>query len=264
MKMEEIPCIVIASSSNIKPTSLIKLITKKTLIENDVDNKGILKHQWEIDTKYYIAKVLFVALENESNIQDNLNVEALIIHMDTNKETGLEDLEKWESLESNYNLDVKILACNYCTENTKVTRRSAVEWCLKRGFEFVELYPDKTLLDGDEMKEKEGVERIIEALESHTWSNLIMKGKNNLKQNLNTYKVYDSIPLNLLDVPDTLSENSLMGDIKDDFTEIFSQLHMMKDSLQNMGVNQRKQAAEQMVTAFWKAIGGEEQELTDL
>lgn len=262
--MEEIPSVLIASSSNTKPKSLIKLITKKSIIESDTNNQGILKHLWLIDTKYYMANVFLVGLENDFKIHDKLNVEALIIHMDTNNENGLEDLNKWEPLESEYNLDVKVLTCNYCTENTKVTRRSAIEWCLKRGFEFVELYPDKHSIEGDDFKEKIGVDRIIEALESHTWSNLVMKGKNPQKQHLNTYK-YDPISLNLLEPSDELLENSLVGgDIKDDFTELFSHLHMMKDSLQNMGMSQRKQAAEQMVTAFWKAIGGEEHELSDL
>lgn len=261
--MEEIPSILIASSGNTKPKSLMKLITKKMDIEIDADNQGILKHPWIIDTKYYTANVFLVGLETYLKLED-LNVEALIIHVDTNKDSGLDDLDKWETFESDYNLDVKLLTCNYCTEETKITRGAAMEWCLKKGFEFVELYPDKTTSEADEFKEKNGVERVIEALQSHTWSNLIMKGTNNLKRHLNTYKVYDSAPLNLLESPSTMLENSLMSDIKDDFTDLFSHLHMMKDSLQNMPVNHRKQAAEQMVTAFWKAIGGEEDELLEL
>lgn len=50
----------------------------------------------------------------------------------------------------------------------------------------------------------------------------------------------------------------------DDFAELFQQLNVMKDSIQSMPIAQRHQCAEQMVTAFWKAIGGDEEEIVDL
>lgn len=263
--MENTPSILIVSSSNTKPKSLIKLITKKIDINPDTDNTGILKQVWEIDTKYYTANVNLLGLENDLKI-DELNVEdveALIIHMDTNKVTGLDDLSKWESLESNYSLDIKLLVCNYCTDDTKITRNNALEWCMKRGFEFVELYPFQSTPeeDEDDFKEKNGVERIIEALQSHTWSNLVMKTKSNSKQHLN---VFDGVSSSFLETSSSVLKDSFRNDTTDDFTELFSQLHMMKDNLQNMPMNQRKQCAEQMVTAFWKAIGGEEEDLLDL
>lgn len=262
--MENTPSILIVSSSNTKPKSLIKLITKKTDIKPDTDNIGILKQVWEIDTKYYTANVNLVGLENDVNVTEELNVEyveALIIHMDTNKETGLDDLSKWEPIESACSLDIKLLVCNYCTDDTKITRNKALEWCTKRGFEFVELYPFQTTVDEDDSKEKMGVERIIEALQSHTWSNLEMKTKSNSKKQLN---VFEGVSSSFLESPTSVLKDSFRSDVTDDFTELFSQLHMMKDNLQNMPMNQRKQCAEQMVTAFWKAIGGEEEELLDL
>lgn len=262
--MDDIPSIVIVSTSNTKPKSLIRLITKSTDIKTDVENLNLIKQPWTIDTKYYTANVCLLGLENNFKITDQFNptVEALIIHMDTNKSSGLEDLTKWELFDKDYNTDIKLLVCNYCTDDTKITRSQALEWCVKRGFEFVELYPsDNTIDEQDDFKEKTGVERIIEALQAHTWSNLIMRSRNKAK---NQDKICDKVSSNCLESSSSMLDNSFGNEVTDDFTELFSQLHMMKDSLQSMPMNQRKQCAEQMVTAFWKAIGGEEEELLEL
>lgn len=256
--MANLPSIVIVSNSNIKPESIIKLITNKADLKLAFDSQGIIKHPWNIDTKYYTAEVNLVGLKNDFIRTDEFNntIEALIIHMDTNKETGLDDITLWDSFETDCNLDIKLLVCNYCNDDTKINRNKALEWCLKRGFEFVELYPSESTSDeDDDFKEKTGVERIIEALQSHTWSNLVMK----TKQTISRGKTLDE-----KSNPNSVLPESFESDITDNFTELFSQLHVMKDSLQNMPMSQRKQCAEQMVTAFWKALGGEEEELLDL
>lgn len=46
-----------------------------------------------------------------------------------------------------------------------------------------------------------------------------------------------------------------------EFSELFSQLHIMKERVSNLPHDQRKECAEQVVLAFWKAIGGDEEEL---
>ncbi|KAK9719832.1 hypothetical protein QE152_g22470 [Popillia japonica] len=56
----------------------------------------------------------------------------------------------------------------------------------------------------------------------------------------------------------------LLDEGMDEFTELFGQLHMMKQSVQALSGAERKQRAEEMVTAFWKAIGGDEDEIQDL
>lgn len=49
-----------------------------------------------------------------------------------------------------------------------------------------------------------------------------------------------------------------------DFGELFSQLRAMKEHAAAMPSNQRRVAAEQLVTAFWKAIGGDPSEIDDI
>ncbi|KAF5302762.1 hypothetical protein FQA39_LY01942 [Lamprigera yunnana] len=251
-------------NSSTKPKSIIKLLTG----ENSFDEKDIeVKQSWTINTKYYIAHVnIFGITDNYVRTDEfNNNVEALIIHMDSNKQTGLDDLEKWSAIEDDCNPEVKLLICNYCTSDTKVTKAKATEWCLRRGFELVELYPEipNSGEDSDDeiIKERFGVDRIIEALQTHVWSNLILKETNVAQapaQNAEVSGISD------LDCNQPFILNSfLTREGTDDFTELFSQLHMIEESMKSMPSSQRKQCAEQMVTAFWNAIGGDEDELSD-
>ncbi|KAG5882531.1 hypothetical protein JTB14_038142 [Gonioctena quinquepunctata] len=217
---------------------MIKLITKTSEVAEHSEGPGLTKHMWLIDTKYYTAKVNLVGLEDDPQRCESFanKIEGLIILMDANKQSGLEDLRKWDFFENHSNLEVKLLVSNYCNNDTKITKNEALEWCLKRSFEFIELYPSNIEHNKDDLiEEKFGVERVVEALQSHTWSNLVMKTKDKSNQNMEHKSAQNA-----------------------------SNLHMMKDSLQNMPMNQRKHCAEQMVTAFWDAIGGEEEELLDL
>lgn len=256
--MNHTPNIVVVSSSNTKPKSLIRLITDNNSDSEQEENNKISK-KWKFDTKYYSAEVEFVGLSEDYQRTEefNENVEALIIHMDSNKTTGLEDLKKWESLENDCNPEVKLLVSNYFTAETKVSHNKATEWCIKRGYELVELYPQsKTKSDEleDIIEEKTGVERIVEALQAHVWPNLVMKAEDTGKLTISR------------STKETRStrENLVADDGLDEFTDLFQQLHTMKDSMQSMPVHQRRQCAEQMVTAFWKAIGGDEDEIADL
>ncbi|XP_060532599.1 alpha- and gamma-adaptin-binding protein p34-like [Cylas formicarius] len=258
--MNSNPLIVVVSSSNTKPKSIIKLITKHNPEES---SSGVIIHRWNINTKYYTADVSFVAFPSsyERSEEFNNQVEALIIHMDTNKESGIEDLDQYMVLEKECNPDIKLLVSNYCNEETKISRTKAIEWCIKRGFEFVELYPLTTEpAEQDILTEKFGIHRIIEALHAHTWSNLVLKPQKT-KKTEGELKVCQKA-----DQADRKTANSEEKDsvLDDEFMELFSQIGMMRNSLGSLSTHQRRQCAEQMVTAFWKAIGGEEEELLDL
>lgn len=241
------PGIVIVSSSNTKPKSLLKLITGVNNVQ--IDEESYVSSEWEIDTKYYTANVNIYGINEEFRRSEEFNntIEALIIHMDSNKESGLDDVTKWLKIEDDAFPEIKLLLTNYCTEETKITKAKATEWCLKHGFELIELYPAVESIPEDEIiKEKTGVERVIESLETHVWSNLVMKEKHD-----NQFE-------------NSLEEDFLTEQAADDFNELFSQLHMIKESIKSMPTNERKQCAENMVTAFWRAMGGDEEELSDV
>ncbi|XP_048270008.1 uncharacterized protein LOC126926557 isoform X2 [Bombus affinis] len=57
--------------------------------------------------------------------------------------------------------------------------------------------------------------------------------------------------------------DGIMGEENVDFGELFSQLRAMKEHAALLPTNQRRIAAEQLVTAFWKAMGGDPSEMED-
>jgi len=54
-----------------------------------------------------------------------------------------------------------------------------------------------------------------------------------------------------------------MGDEDADFGELFDQLIAMKEHAASLPTNARRIVAEQIATAFWKAIGGDHLEIED-
>ncbi|XP_027629611.1 alpha- and gamma-adaptin-binding protein p34 isoform X2 [Tupaia chinensis] len=67
-----------------------------------------------------------------------------------------------------------ILVCDRVNENG-VSRQKAQEWCIKHGFELVELSPEELPEEDDDFPESTGVKRIVQALNANVWSNVVMK-----------------------------------------------------------------------------------------
>ncbi|KRT80733.1 hypothetical protein AMK59_6354 [Oryctes borbonicus] len=254
------PSVLIVSNCTKEPKFLLELIAKSSEIKQDGSHK--FSYSWTIDTKYYTANVdLFAITDHYERDEDfNETVKALIIHTDCNIETGLTSLNKWEGIESDCDLEIKLLVADYCDDESKISLKEATEWSRKRGFEFIVL---NSTIENDEneeiIKEKVGVDRIIEALQTCIWPNLQMKeactpGYNNLEK-LSLHQNEEDF--------DKLIDEVLLDEGMDEFTELFGQLHTMKESIQSLSGSERKQCAEQMVTAFWKAIGGDDDELQD-
>ncbi|XP_064013970.1 alpha- and gamma-adaptin-binding protein p34 isoform X2 [Pogoniulus pusillus] len=57
----------------------------------------------------------------------------------------------------------------------RVNRQKAQEWCIKHGFELVELNPEELPDEDDDFPESTGVKRIVQALNANVWSNVVMK-----------------------------------------------------------------------------------------
>ena len=55
-----------------------------------------------------------------------------------------------------------------------------------------------------------------------------------------------------------------MGEESTDFGELFGSLMDMKEHAASLSSDHRRAAAEQLVTAFWKAMGGDPSEVEDL
>ncbi|KAI4463891.1 alpha- and gamma-adaptin-binding protein p34 [Holotrichia oblita] len=257
------PSIVIVSNSKEKPKYISEIITQNADIKYDGPHK--LSCSWTIDTKYYTADVDIHGITEHYQRDDNFNesVRALIVYTDCNIENALQDLNKWECIENDCDPEVKLLISDYCDDKTKISSSDVKEWCRKRGYEFVVLHSTEMESDDEEeiIKEKKGIDRVIEALQTCIWPNLQMKELDTAgNSKISSIGHHNNEEASLNDLIDEV----LLDEGMDEFTELFGQLHMMKQSVQSLSGAERKQRAEEMVTAFWKAIGGDEDEIQDL
>lgn len=78
-----------------------------------------------------------------------------------------------------------------------------------------------------------------------------------------TFPLNQIVP-NITIVNNIISTDGIMDSENVDFGELFGQLMAMKEHAATLPSNQRKLAAEQLVTAFWKAMGGDPTEISDL
>nr|CAD7414459.1 unnamed protein product [Timema poppensis] len=258
---------------------------------------GIKAFPWHIDTKYYTADVNLCSVEKKTLDSEEfaVSVEAVIINFDSNINAGLNIAESWLSFLKEFEPEVQILLCDRCQENPSVgvSKVAAQEWCVDQGFELVELNPE---LDAEweaeqDFLETTGIQRVVQAVHSHLWPNLRMKGKpqqlsrtvqsmlngNDLDPTLSTLG-QDLQNLQLDPVTNSNNYNANVNTAIEDridellgdsggvagFSSLFEQLHNMKACVQGLPSDQRKACAEQVVMAFWHAIGGDEDELEGL
>lgn len=81
----------------------------------------------------------------------------------------------------------------------------------------------------------------------------------NMLGQLKKYSLWNFIPAYV----HYIFSDGIMGEENADFGELFSQLRAMKEHAAMLPTNQRRIAAEQLVTAFWKAMGGDPSEMED-
>lgn len=265
--MTDLPRILIISTEEGKANEIATNIGGEKLSNQD----HFEYHLWNIQNKYYKTQVLICVTENPSQDIPVDDIEALIVHHDPQAENADQNLKKWSSLIASLaEADVLLFSCNFITDT--IIRNKVTKWCLQNKFELIELNrPDVDASEADSENNKYGIERIIEALHAHMWPNMILKGKssNVEEQTLDMNEVeeqFENIELNQ-DSTETLPvENMLdgiMGEENADFGELFSQLRAMKEHAAMLPTNQRRIAAEQLVTAFWKAMGGDPSEMED-
>lgn len=294
--MDSKPCAVVASCTAMHPEEIIKLILGgDELPEATPVEEGIKAYPWHIDTKYYTADVNLCSVEKKTlgSEQFAVSVEAIVINFDNNRNDGLDVVESWLSFLKEFEPEVQILLCDRCYENPTVgvNRVTVQEWCVEQGFELVELNPelDPEWEEEQDFIETTGIKRVVQAMHAHLWPNLRMKGKpqhlsKTVQSMLNGGLVEDSnkcqvsaLGQDLQGIQlEPLSDNNkrnmedrideLLGDSGGvaGFSSLFEQLHSMKQRVQGLPSEQRKACAEQVVMAFWRAIGGDDDELSGL
>ncbi|XP_031979338.1 alpha- and gamma-adaptin-binding protein p34 isoform X1 [Corvus moneduloides] len=159
------------------PEELVKRITgKDDLTVGAITSGRVNFYPWTIDNKYYSADIHFCVVPNTFHVTGEIaeSVQAFVVYFDSTIKTGLDGVSEWLPLTEEWLPEVMILVCNRVSENG-VNRQKAQEWCIKHGFELVELSPEELPDEDDDFPESTGVKRIVQALNANVWSNVVMK-----------------------------------------------------------------------------------------
>ncbi|KFQ30907.1 Alpha- and gamma-adaptin-binding protein p34, partial [Mesitornis unicolor] len=262
-------------------------------------------YPWTIDNKYYSADIHLCVVPNTFLVTGDIaeSVQAFVVYFDSTTKSGLDSVSEWLPLTEEWLPEVMILVCNRVSENG-VNRQKAQEWCIKHGFELVELNPEELPDEDDDFPESTGVKRIVQALNANVWSNVVMNrtqgfgllstlaGANcsigsaeNRDAESNPSSAdrdephledredgastdnpqVDSIVDPMLDMDiQELASLTTRDGDLENFERLFSKLKEMKDKAATLPHEQRKLHAEKVAKAFWMAIGGDRDEIEGL
>ncbi|XP_078097363.1 alpha- and gamma-adaptin-binding protein p34 isoform X1 [Mustelus asterias] len=264
----------------------------------------VRSYPWTIDNKYYTATVQVCVAPDKFKLTKEIadTVEAFLIYFDSTTSSGLDEVSTWLPLTQEWTPEVLILVCDRVSDNG-VSRQTAQKWCIKYGFELVELNPEEVPDEEDDFPESTGVTRIIQALNANVWSNVEMKtdrpqdfgilsSLTGVLENCGT-EAETQVEYHSLVEPDaeSLAEDSdrvaalqpdsviadpmLHLDIQElatlttgevdceNFERLFEKLKEMKDKAATLPHEQRKLHAEKVAKAFWMAIGGDREEIEE-
>ncbi|XP_061451896.1 alpha- and gamma-adaptin-binding protein p34 [Rhineura floridana] len=173
-----VPCALITScSANFLGEELVKRIIGTDELPEDVSTSdGAWFYPWTIDNKYYSADIHLCVVTNKFFVTAEIaeSVQAFLVYFDSTTISGLDGISMWLPLIEEWLPEVMILVCDRVSENG-ISRQKAQEWCIKHGFELVELSPEELPDEDDDFPESTGVKRIVQALNANVWSNVMMK-----------------------------------------------------------------------------------------
>ncbi|XP_069766663.1 alpha- and gamma-adaptin-binding protein p34 [Narcine bancroftii] len=261
-------------------------------------------YPWTIDNKYYTANIQLCVVPDKFKLTKEIadSVEAFVIYFDSTTNSGLDEVSTWLSLTQEWSPEVLILVCDRVSDNG-VSRQVAQQWCIKYGFELVELNPEELPDEEDDFPESTGVTRIIQALNANVWSNVEMKTDrsqefgilssltgvlencgndaetpeyHSLTETEDESHTGSSNRVAALQADSVIADPMLHLDIQElatlttgevdceNFERLFEKLKQMKDKAATLPHEQRKVHAEKVAKAFWMAIGGDREEIEEL
>ncbi|XP_065497930.1 alpha- and gamma-adaptin-binding protein p34 isoform X2 [Caloenas nicobarica] len=169
--------LVTSCAAGFAAEELVKRITgKDDLTAGAITSGRVNFYPWTIDNKYYSADIHLCVVPNTFLVTADIaeSVQAFVVYFDSTIKCGLDSVSEWLPLTEEWLPEVMILVCNRVSENG-VNRQKAQEWCIKHGFELVELSPEELPDEDDDFPESTGVKRIVQALNANVWSNVVMK-----------------------------------------------------------------------------------------
>lgn len=241
---------------------LIKDIVSVELPQAVQTGEGSQAYPWSIETKYYTATIhIHTTSASVSAYEDATdNIHGLILLFSPNQKASLDLAAKWIE---KCNCEVVLVVCKRCPANADpegVSRQQVLEWCLERACELIETEPNEE----DDEEDATGVKRIVEALHAHPWPNLCMKDSS--RPSGTTDRAPD---LAAGDAGQACRDLELFSEAMADgedisFEELFAKFKDMKVEADKLSGEDRKKFAEKVAVQFWRAFGGEEDEVAGL
>lgn len=178
----KLPVLVVAGKGGVGRRTLVSRIpgSRKHPLPSVVETlePGV----WSIETKYFNVDVRVRCAEVPQDvILDGAPCEGIILMFDVTDEGSFKHLECWEPFLEEHSLEVAICAGNKSDHADGIdmdqNRERWTNWSLDNQLEFCECSALADVFTGN--RDTEGVERIVEALGSHTWSGFIKKTPSN-------------------------------------------------------------------------------------
>ncbi|KAG3262134.1 alpha- and gamma-adaptin-binding protein p34 isoform X2 [Ictidomys tridecemlineatus] len=159
---------------------IVDILGTEDLLVEATSNDTVRFYPWTIDNKYYSADINLCVVPNKFLVTAEIaeSVQAFVVYFDSTQKSGLDSVSSWLPLAEAWLPEVMILVCDRVSEDG-VNRQKAQEWCIKHGFELVELSPEELPEEDDDFPESTGVKRIVQALNANVWSNVVMKNDRN-------------------------------------------------------------------------------------
>uniref|UniRef100_A0A5S6Q6D5 Uncharacterized protein n=1 Tax=Trichuris muris TaxID=70415 RepID=A0A5S6Q6D5_TRIMR len=128
-------------------------------------------------------------------------------------------------------------------------RQFTLHWCIENEFEIVVLQPsDDMIQEAAENCEKIGLDRIVEALQAHQWTNLVKKDAGNYSQCVDGERCLgEGLESQAANSDEEKSSST-------SFTDLYEQFSSVVAHSKTLSGDQRKEYAAQMVTKFWKSM----------
>ncbi|KAL1781606.1 alpha-and gamma-adaptin-binding protein p34 isoform X1 [Sigmodon hispidus] len=173
-----IPCALVTScSATFTGDRLVQHVlgTEDAVVEA-TSSDAVRFYPWTIDNKYYSAEINLCVVPSKFLVTAEIaeSVQAFVIYFDSTQKSSLDSVSSWLPLVEAWLPEVMILVCDRVCEDG-INRQKAQEWCIKHGFELVELNPEELPEEDDDFPESTGVKRIVQALNANVWSNVVMK-----------------------------------------------------------------------------------------
>lgn len=291
---------LIISCSSSPPEDLVKLILELQELPESLQIHGkVTAYPWHIETKYYHADIHLFATNGKDLVSNSFadGVQAVIIYFDSHCSNRFEEVKSWQPFVEQFSPEVQMLVCDNCshTEESRsdsLKKSDLLNWCLQNSYELVELNAEEQNSDDEaenDFKETTGCKRIIQALHAHLWPNMELKDNPNigttparLEELLRTHEgssavlpeprgsnnsgVTEDEQMGRISASDIQADFNIDADLfnPSSFENLFDRFKDMKEKANLLHGDERRQYAEKVAIAFWRAMGGDEEEITGL